>query len=154
MDLERYKNGYNDLRQALEGLGAAAIEFKPGPEKWSVHEILVHLADAEVQSYVRLRTILADTPAMIMNHDEMAWSKVLKYQEMSIAESLAILELLRKANYTLLAKLSPEEWQKEGTHSVRGKLSLEGLVTIYTEHIHRHIGQIQRNLAAYQQQEE
>ena len=151
MDLERYKNGYSDLLQAIEGLREEEMQFKPDLEKWSIHEILVHLADTEAQSYVRIRTILADTPAMVMNHDQMTWSKALRYQETGIAEALAILEVLRKANYILLAKLSPAEWQKEGTHSVRGRLSLETLIKIYTDHIPKHIGQIQRNLAAYQQ---
>ncbi len=149
VDLEDYKNGYQDIIRTIEGIGPEKMRYKPAPDSWSIHEILVHLADTEVQSHVRMRTILADGPAIIMNHNEMAWSVVLRYSETDIKDALAIIKLVRRVNYELLSSLGNSEWQKQGTHSVRGIFSLQKCVSEYIEHIHLHISQIQRNLKAF-----
>ena len=150
-DLEDYKNGYQDIIEVLDGIGPEKIRCKSSPDSWSIHEILVHLADTEIQSHVRMRTILADIPAIIMNHNEMAWSVVLRYRETGIDDALTIIKLMRRVNYKLLSTLENSEWEKQGIHSVRGIFSLQKCVSEYTEHLHQHIAQIQRNLKAFKQ---
>jgi len=149
IDLEKFKHGYQDLQAVINELDTAALQFKPKADAWSIHEIIVHLADAECQCYVRWRTFVADNPAIVMNFDERAWTESLHYHDIELEDALEILKLVRDMNYKFLKTLSNEEWQKTGTHSVRGVLTLETLMQGYAEHIDRHIAQIYRNLQAF-----
>ena len=66
MDLSEYKNNYSQIFNLLKKLSTDQINFKPDKNKWSIHEIITHLADTEIQSHVRARTILANKdPKMI-----------------------------------------------------------------------------------------
>ncbi len=94
---------------------------------------------------------MADTPAIVMNFDEMTWAVALRYNNISMDDALAIIKLMRSMNYKFLQTLTAQEWQKTGTHSLRGVLSLEMLMQGYAEHIDRHIAQINRNLQSLKQ---
>jgi len=100
--LQRYKNGSALLRQALHQLPPEMWKYQPGPNKWSVHEIVIHLSDSEVQSHVPCRTILAEPGTTIMNHEEYEWSVALNYLQRDLEEALGIIALVRSANFNLL----------------------------------------------------
>lgn len=68
--LEVYKNGPSDLQQALAIFPSEMWRFKPTPDNWGIHEIVVHLADTEVQSHVRIRTIISEPSTTLPNYDE------------------------------------------------------------------------------------
>lgn len=146
MDLLKYKNNYNEIFEVLEKLTRDRINYKPAENKWSVHEIITHLADTEVQSHVRFRTILANKNPYMVYHDEMDWSVILDYSKINFEESLEVIRLMRRVNYNLLSRLKPEDFNKKGVHSTRGELSLEELVNSYIDHVNTHLNQINKNL--------
>jgi hypothetical protein len=146
MDLIKYKNNYNDIFRVLESLSDAQIKFKPGENKWSIHEVITHLADTEIQSHVRFRTILANKNPYIVYHDEMDWSIILDYSKIDLKESLEVIRLMRRVNYNLLSRLTSEDFSKKGIHSTRGELSLEELANSYIEHVEAHLNQINKNI--------
>ncbi|MBN1996710.1 DinB family protein [candidate division KSB1 bacterium] len=147
MDLTEYKTNYTEIFNLLKKLSTDQINFKPAINKWSIHEILAHLADTEVQSHVRMRTILANKDPIMVYFDEMDWSIILDYNKVELNESLEVIQLMRKVNYNLLSRLLPEQFQKKGIHSVRGELSLEELIQFYIQHVNEHLRQIRRNLS-------
>lgn len=143
--LQEYKNGSSVLREALTKLPAEILKYKPGPNRWSVHEIVIHLADSEVQSHVRCRMILAEPGTMIVNHEEHQWSVALNYPERDLDEALDMISLVRSANFNLLQSVPESSWQNYCVHSVRGNVTLDDWLRTYVNHIPHHIGQMQRN---------
>jgi len=59
--LELYSNAYNNLIAALEEIPKEMWQYKPAPNKWSVHEVLIHIADSEASSFVRARKIISES---------------------------------------------------------------------------------------------
>ncbi|MGA7720761.1 MAG: DinB family protein [Ignavibacteriaceae bacterium] len=146
MDLLRYLNNYNEIFHILKNLSNEQINYKPAENKWSVHEIITHLADTEVQSHVRFRTILANKVPYMVYFDEMDWSIILEYTQINSEESLEVIKLMRRVNYNLLSRLKPEDFNKRGIHSTRGELTLKDLVNSYINHVDTHLVQINRNI--------
>ena len=148
MNLIKYRNCFQEVFDVLKNLSGDQINFKPAPDKWSIHEIITHLADCEVQSHVRIRAILADREPRMLYHDEMDWSVILEYSKVELDESLEVIQLLRRVNYNLLSRLPDDYFNKTGIHSKRGEISLRGYIDSYIQHIERHLNQIKRNLTA------
>jgi hypothetical protein len=147
MELKKYQSNYNGIFEILEALSDQQINYKPAENKWSIHEIITHLADTEVQSHVRFRTILANKNPFMIYYDEMDWSIILDYSKINLDESLEVIRLMRKVNYNLLSRLKPEDFKKKGVHSTKGELILEALVNSYIEHVEAHLNQINRNIS-------
>lgn len=148
--LESYKNGAADLQEALAALPSGMWRFKPAPNSWSIHEIAVHLADTEVQSHVRFRTVIAEPSTGIPSYDEYRWSEALDYSSQDIQASLRIISLMRESNHSLLATLPEPLWSNSCLHSVRGIETLDAMVRGYTAHMHQHIAQMKRCFQAWQ----
>jgi hypothetical protein len=140
--LQTYKNGPSDLRLAMESFPREMWAFKPGPNSWSIHEIVVHLGDTEVQSHVRFRTIISEPSTTIPYYDEYRWSQALGYSSQSIPISLQIISLMRECNYSLLTSIQDSRWFNSCIHAVRGPETLETLVWGYASHMGQHIGQM------------
>jgi hypothetical protein len=150
MNLNEYKQNYIPIFKLLKSVSPAQINFKPDKNTWSIHEIITHLADCEVQSHVRFRTILANKDKTMIYFDQLDWSIILDYLQVDLKESLQVIKLMRKVNFNLLARLSPEQFQKKGLHSVRGELSLGELINLNIQHVNKHLGQIRRNISFMQ----
>ena len=148
MNLREYKNNYLPVFKLLKTLSPLQIAFKPAYNKWSIHEIITHLADTEVQSHVRFRTMLANKNPLLIYFDEMDWSIILDYSKVDLSESIKVIKLMRKVNYKLLSRLAAADFSKKGIHSVRGELSLAEMVRFYIQHVNNHLEQINRNLTA------
>ncbi len=63
------------LAQLLSSVGAERAGVSPAPGKWSVRDILSHLADAEVVFAFRLRQALAQDHHVIQPFDQDLWAK-------------------------------------------------------------------------------
>lgn len=142
--LEAYRNGPAELQGALDSLASEMWRFKPTPTSWSVHEIVVHLADAEVQSHVRFRTVISEPSSAILNHDEYLWSTALSYADQDLQLSLRVISLMRESNHALLASIRESMWGNACVHSVRGPETLDALVRGYVKHLRQHIAQMRR----------
>src|SRR5258706_13109534 len=106
--LQAFRNGPSDLAHALESFPKEMWEFKPASNSWSIHEIVVHLADAEVQSHVRIRTIISEPSTTLSYYDEYRWSQALGYSGQDIPTSLQIISLIRESNNSLLPSIKDD----------------------------------------------
>jgi hypothetical protein len=141
--IERYTQGYQDLAAVVSQLGDAALDIRPGEGGWSPREIIHHLADAELMGAVRLRRLLSEERPPIQGYDQEEYSHKL-YYDRPIASSLEVFRTTRLANAELLERLSEEEWAREGTHSERGRYTLDDWLEVYTGHLHTHVEQIRQ----------
>jgi uncharacterized damage-inducible protein DinB len=141
-----YSNAYQQLIDALDVIPGEMWQFKPAPEKWSVHEVLIHIADSEVNSFARARKIICESGSTIMAYDENAWAVKLNYHDQSIEDSLELFRQLRMMTYNIIKELPEETWQNFIIHPDNGKMTLDDWLKVYADHIPVHIKQIKRNL--------
>lgn len=118
------------------------------PGKWSIRQVLRHLADAELVWAWRMRLMLAQDRPTITGYDQDSWADRLGYADADARESLAAFEFLRNDNLRLLERASPEDMKRVGVHVARGEESLERLARLYAGHDLLHVRQLERILAA------
>jgi hypothetical protein len=147
---ESYVTILNDLETLLNSLNDKQINFKPSEDKWNINEITAHLADTEIQAYIRYHSVLADDVPFLVFHYQDNWAKELKHSNIPIPESLSLFKVIRENNYNLICSLSEEQLNREGLHSTRGKVTVKNLVESYIKHVDTHISQIKRNVEDYE----
>ena len=145
--IEKYGNDYAELSAFMKTLTKEQINYKPAPEKWSAHEIIVHIADAEANSYVRMRKALAEPGTMIFAYDQDKWAANLNYTGSDYADYLELFRLLRKLTYEKVKNMPESDWNKQYNHPEYGLVDLNRWLDIYAAHISGHIEQIKRNIA-------
>lgn len=135
------------IDKLIKGASAAHLRKRPAPQKWSVAEILAHLADAEIVIGYRIRIILGapGTPIQAFNQDD--WVTAGHYERRDPRKSLEQFRVLRETNLALYNWLTPEQWKHHGMHSERGEESVELIVRMTAGHDLNHIQQIGRILA-------
>jgi hypothetical protein len=141
--LERYGTGAAAVDDALAGVTEAELDRRPPSGEWTAREITHHLADSEATAYIRLRRLIAEDDPVIAGYDEPEWARRLHYDR-PIEPSLAVLRAVRSASLGLLQRLTPDEWQRTGTHSEAGPYSVDDWLSIYANHSHEHADQIRR----------
>jgi len=109
----------------------------------------VHCADAETNAAARLRYVLAETQPVIQGYDQDRWAQVLDYHTLPLEPALATVEAVRDNTVPLLRRLHDEDWQRVGHHTESGRYTLENWLKIYAEHLEKHAGQLERNLASW-----
>jgi uncharacterized damage-inducible protein DinB len=136
------------LEAMLKGVAASKLRKRPAPGKWSVAEIITHLADAEVVVGWRIRMILGAPGTTIQAFDQDQWVAALHYDKRDVRGLLKQFRALREANLALLKTLTPEQWKHYGVHSERGEESIETIVRMMAGHDVNHIAQIAGILSA------
>jgi tRNA-binding protein len=131
------------LGSLLAGRDAADLWWKKAPDRWSVAEIVTHLADAEVVAAYRFRMILSTPGTAIQSFDQNKWAAGLRYTTRDPFESLALFRALRDSLLQLVDSLTETELDYDGTHQERGKETLRHLLTLYAGHDLNHIQQVE-----------
>jgi uncharacterized damage-inducible protein DinB len=132
------------LRRAVEGLPARQLREPEAAGKWSIVQILQHLADSDLVWAWRVRLILAQDRPPLTGYDQDLWAERLHYDSADPAETLELFAVVRRANLRLVARASPAELQRVGMHVERGEESLEHLIRLYAGHDLLHLRQIDR----------
>lgn len=142
--IDNYEMAPSFIMTALEGLNEAQLQQVLAKDEWSIHEIVIHLADSEVVGYWRLRQTLAEEDSVLPAYDEALWAKKLAYRTQSRGLAIALFANLRASSAALLRSLPADTWAHTAIHSERGKMNLYDIFTIYLEHGEIHLQQIER----------
>jgi uncharacterized damage-inducible protein DinB len=130
------------LAALIKGLSKKQLTRRPGPGKWSIAEILAHLADAELVVGFRLRLMLASNGTPIQAFDQDAWAETFSYNRHDPKISLETFRTLRENNLRLLGSVPRRLWQNYGQHSERGKETVEHLMRMMAGHDLNHLHQM------------
>ena len=149
--LERLRRGPELVASVITGAAGAELDFVPAPGRWSIRQIVAHLADSEIVGADRLRRVIAEENPTLMAFDQDAWAANLSYARRKISESLDTFRRLRAENYDLLKDLPEAAWARTGTHSQRGLMTLRQLVEVIAEHAERHARQLEELRRQYKQ---
>src|SRR5688572_18266366 len=119
------------LERRLRGLSRALVRRRPAPTRWSIAEIVAHMADAELAMGWRLRSMLATPGVSLTWWDQDRWAERLRYSSGSAREYAALFRALRVANLRLLLAV-PRTWWDEchGVHERRGRQSVADFVAL------------------------
>ena len=130
----------------IGGRRGAALRRSPAAGRWSVAQIVAHLADSEIVFAYRVRMILSSPGVAIQAYDQDAWSRAQHAESSDPHRSLALFTALRESMVPLLRRLSPEELERYGMHAERGRESVRHLLALYAGHDRNHLAQIERLL--------
>lgn len=147
--LERFRRGAELVAVAITGAAGPELDFKPGPDQWSVRQIVAHLADAEAANVVRLRQVIAEDNPTLIPWDQNAWAERTDYAKRKPSQALDTMRQLRADNYQLLKDLPPEAYSRTGNHLKRGTMSLLDMLRLFAEHAENHATQIRGVRAGY-----
>jgi DinB superfamily len=151
--IRRYEQGPARLKTALSGVPPEAMKWRPSEEKWSVHDVVCHLADSESNAALRIRYLLAEEDPLIVGYDQARWARVLDYDSAPFEPALAVVEAVRANTAALIRRLPEEAWKATGKHTESGSYTAEDWLAIYADHMEKHSGQIDRNVAAWKSRE-
>jgi len=132
------------LAQLIEGVSTSELRRRSAPDKWSVSEIIAHLADGEIVGGFRVRFILGSPGSPVVAYDQDKWVTSGHYDKRDPQKSVELFRVLREANLALLESLQPEPWKQYGMHSERGKESIEHIVRMFAGHDVNHLQQIEK----------
>jgi DinB superfamily len=135
------------LQRLIKGLPTTKLRKRPAADKWSVSEILAHLADTEIVGGFRMRLILGAPGTPIAAFDQDAWVTSGHYAKRDPRKSVEQFRVVREANLALLKSLTPEQWKHHGMHAERGQESIEHIVRMFAGHDLNHIQQVERILS-------
>ena len=130
--------------RAVDGLSAAQLRKQEAPGKWSIAQVLQHLADSDLVWGWRVRLILAQDRPTLTGYDQDLWAERLHYADADPVEALEQLRVLRRGNLSLIARATPEDLERVGVHSERGEESVGYLCGLYAGHDLLHLRQIAR----------
>ena len=132
------------LERFLDTVPARIVASSEAPGKWSIREVVQHLADSELVGGFRLRMVLAHDRPPLTGYDQDLWASRLKYREVEIGDAIEQFRVLRRANVRIWQHLSPTDLVRVGIHGERGEESLEHMRRLYAGHDLLHLRQLER----------
>lgn len=128
-----------EIEQALAGLSDEQSRTPEAPGKWSMVQVVQHLADSELVWAYRLRMVVTHDAPELTGYDQDLWADRLNYSTASVQDALAQFTVLRSANLKLLESLSESDMQRVARHNERGEESIAYMVRLYAGHdlVHR-----------------
>jgi len=147
--LIRFREGPGVMAAALDGLSAGEQDFVRAPGKWSIRQIVAHVADAELVGAHRLRQVIAEKNPTLVAFDQDAWTENLDYARRDPRGSLESFQRVRSENYELMKDLPPAAWERTGNHTENGPMTLRRLLEGYAQHAESHAREIREIREAY-----
>jgi hypothetical protein len=129
------------LRELATSLGAAALERPLAPGKWSVREILCHLADTEIVFAFRLRQTQAEDHHLVQPFDQDVWAR--NYSAYDADSALRMFTAIRDWNLRFITSVPDDRFGKRLTHPERGEMTFRVLVETMAGHDLNHLQQIE-----------
>ncbi|MFO7632471.1 MAG: DinB family protein [Caldilinea sp.] len=141
--IESYGAAHQQLLAALEHFPQEMWQYRPAPDRWTIHEIIVHITDSEANSYVRCRRLLAEPGSAVLGYDEAGWARDLRYHDQNADDALQLFKWLRYTSYMLIKDAPETVWSNTVEHSENGVMTMDDWLDTYERHVRDHIEQIQ-----------
>lgn len=132
------------LKKAIQGLTLRQLKWRPDPAKWSIAEVLAHLADTEIAGSWRMRSVIGENGVTTQPFDQDAWASVFNYAARNPHRSLETFRVLRENNLAMLKEIPREAWDHYGMHLERGKETLAHIVRMFAGHDTNHLLQVEK----------
>lgn len=147
--IQAYTDGPGLLESAVGEISEEERRFKPGPEHWSIHENVVHVAECDLIAATRIRYVWAEPGKPLVGFDETRWARTMGYSEQSFEGALALLRAVRASTTDMLRRAPAEAWEQSGMHTELGPQTLEWIVEYFVNHIQYHLRTIAKRRRQY-----
>jgi len=131
-----------DLRSLVSGLTEQQLDTPYREGGWTVRQVVHHLPDSHMNSYVRFKLALTEEEPVIKPYDEAAWALLGDTAETPVETSLVLLEALHARWVVLMRGLTKQQWARAMRHPEHGLLRLDQVLALYAWHGDHHIGHI------------
>ncbi len=130
------------MRTAVSGLDDAQLDTPYRPEGWTLRQVVHHVPDSHLNSYVRMRLALTEDEPTIRPYFEDRWATLPDASRAPVAVSLDLLEALHRRWALLFEGIEPAQWSRSFRHPERGLMTIEGNLALYAWHGRHHAAQI------------
>ena len=141
--LEKYRTGHQAVVDAVANMREEELDRSISKDDWTPRQVVHHIADSEMTSAIRLRTLVAEDNPSIVGYDEKVFAESLT-RDRPIEPSLEAVRWARESTLQILERLTEDEWKKAGTHTELGPYSVERWLEVYANHCHDHANQIRK----------
>jgi uncharacterized damage-inducible protein DinB len=130
------------LRQAVEGLEIEQLNTPYRPGGWTLQQVIHHLADAEMNAYIRFKRGLTEERPVAGTFREDLWAELNDYKDTPVETSILLIDALHSRFVTMLLKLQPTDFKRVVTSPTYGDMTLDAALQRYSWHAYHHIAQI------------
>jgi len=130
------------LREAVKGLTPEQLDTPYRPEGWTVRQVVHHVPDSHMNSYVRFKLALTEDEPTIKTYDEALWAALPDSKNTPVETSLTLLAALHERWVNLLQSMSPADFARKVNHPEHGLVSLDHLLALYGWHGRHHVAHI------------
>jgi hypothetical protein len=137
----------DELAAAIKGHADAILSRRPDAKNWAAKEVVCHLRDTEEAFGSRFDQILAmEVDPKLGGPNPDRWAEERQYLRNDAAEALAAFRKRRAETLETFGKLTAAQWDKGGLHPVRGRITIDGFLTLMAWHDDNHLDQLRRAL--------
>lgn len=131
------------LRAAVEGLTDAQLDTSYRPDGWTVRQVVHHLPDSHMNSYMRFKLAIAEDRPTIRTYDEASWGEMSDARRAPPEISLVLLDALHARWVPWLRSLPPDSFARQLDHPEwDAPLDLDTMVQLYAWHGQHHTAHI------------
>jgi len=132
------------VRNAVVDLTERELSQPEAPGKWSIRQVVRHLADSDLVWGYRMRLVLAHDRPTLTGYDQDRWAERLHYDQAPVETALEEFNVLRRSNLRLIAGAAPDDLARVGLHAERGEESVAHMIRLYAGHDLLHLVQLAR----------
>ncbi|MBC6425567.1 MAG: putative metal-dependent hydrolase [Ekhidna sp.] len=133
------------LKKLVGNLSYEELELQYRPDGWNIKQVVHHLADSHMNSFIRFKLIQTEDNPTIKPYDEAEWAKTEDGSNEDISDSLDLLEGLHKRWSIFLKSREEKDWQKVYTHpEYRAQKTMEWMLGMYDWHCRHHLAHIKQ----------
>ena len=130
------------LRQAVAGISAPHLDIPRREGGWTIRQIVHHIPDSHLNSYVRFKLALTEDQPTIKPYDEARWAELTEARTAPIEVSLDLVEALHRRWVLMLEDMQPADFDRSLRHPEIGVLTLKSMLGGYGWHCRHHVAQI------------
>jgi hypothetical protein len=145
--IDEFERGGEKLRQAVQGLTDAEFNALPVAGTWSIQQIVIHIQDSDLVGVDRMKRIIAEENPLLIGFNETLFARKLRYEDQSIADAIATVDLARRQFARTLRTLGPEAFERSAIHNEVGRVTLGEQLEKYNHHLEHHLGFIRKKRA-------
>ena len=129
------------LREVVDGLSEIQLDTRYRPDGWTVRQVVHHLPDSHLNSYVRMKLALTETVPVVRTYEEARWAE-LADSSGPVELSLSLLEALHQRWIYLWQRLDAVQWNRRFRHPDLGEMRVDELAAFYAWHGNHHIAHV------------
>lgn len=130
------------LRAAVAGLNEEQLDTPYRPDGWTVRQVVHHLPDSHVNSYMRFKLALTEDEPMIRTYHEERWAELSEARLAPIEVSLDLLDALHRRWVMFLRMLTADDLRRSFKHPEWGLVSIDKAIAMYAWHGRHHVAHV------------